>query len=306
VTKTPHMAICLAVYNGAEWLCDQITSIFKQNGVFVTIFISVDKSIDGSEALVDHLAKSDDRIKVMKHGLKFGGAAPNFFRILSETNFADFDYVCFADQDDLWKPEKLLRAHEKLSSTGASAYSSNVIAFWPDQRCLTINKAQKQVKWDFLFEAAGPGCTYVMQKDLVVAAQAVIQRRPAELQQVGLHDWFMYAFARANGFRWVIDNYAGMLYRQHENNQIGVNSGWKALVYRARKVYSGWGLSQSALIAELVGLENNQIVSRWSNGSRIGLFWLACNASKCRRRTRDKWLFALSCLALCFTGHRFR
>ena len=306
MTNTPRAAICLAVYNGSEWLVDQITTIFGQNGVYVTIFVSVDKSVDGSEALVDQLAKSDNRIKIMAHGRQFGGAAPNFFRIISETDFSDFDYVCFADQDDLWQPDKLVRAHEKLLSTGADAYSSNVIAFWPDQRHVIINKSQKQVEWDFLFEAAGPGCTYVMKKDLVIAAQAVIHRRWAELQRVGLHDWFMYAFARANGFQWIIDDYAGMLYRQHENNQIGVNSGWKALLYRARKVYSGWGLTQSALIADLVGLGSHQFVARWSNGSRVGLVWLACNALKCRRRSRDKWFFALSCLALCSTRHRFR
>lgn len=300
------MAICLAVYNGAEWLFDQVATILAQNSVQITIFVSVDRSVDGSENFVDRLANSDERFKVLKHGCRFGGAAPNFFRILFELDFTGFDYVCFADQDDLWKPDKLVRAHQKILSTGASGYSSNVMAFWPDQRHVMIDKAQKQVKWDFLFEAAGPGCTYVMRIEMVIAAQAVIRRRWADLQQVGLHDWFMYAFARANGYHWVIDDYAGMMYRQHENNQIGVNSGWQAMVYRAKKVYSGWGLTQSALIAELVGLENNQIVARWSDGSRLGLLWLACNAYKCRRRTRDKWLFALSCLALCTAGRRFR
>jgi len=298
--QLPRMAICLAVYNGSPWLAEQIESIQTQNGVEVTVFVSVDASSDGSEELVDQMAASNERIKILDHGYHFGGAAPNFFRILSEVDFRAFDYVCFADQDDIWNHDKLRHAHEKLLATGADAYSSNVVAFWPDQRKVLIDKAQKQVRWDFLFEAAGPGCTYVLRRELACAVQALVRSRSPEIRQVGLHDWFVYAFARAHGYRWVIDDYAGMLYRQHEKNQVGVNRGWRALLHRARKIFSGWGLSQSVLIAELVGLENDPFVRQWASGRWTGLVCLAGHAWQCRRRTRDKLLFSLSCLVLCF------
>lgn len=247
-------------------------------------------------------AKMDSRIVVLPHGEYFGGAAKNFFRLLRDTDFSEFDYISFADQDDIWLPHKLARAHEVLSKTGADAYSSNVTAFWPDGRTALIEKSQPQQRWDFLFEAAGPGCTYVMRKELACALQAVVKNRWAEVQQVGLHDWFAYAFARANGYRWVIDDYAGMLYRQHANNQVGVNKGWRAWRHRARKVLGGWGLAQSALIADLVGLGDDAFVKRWSGGGRAGLLWLACHGGQCRRRGRDKLLFALSCLAMSVLG----
>ena len=247
-------------------------------------------------------AKMDSRIVVLPHGEYFGGAAKNFFRLLRDTDFSEFDYISFADQDDIWLPHKLARAHEVLSKTGADAYSSNVTAFWPDGRTALIEKSQPQQRWDFLFEAAGPGCTYVMRKELACALQAVVKNRWAEVQQVGLHDWFAYAFARANGYRWVIDDYAGMLYRQHANNQVGVNKGWRAWRHRARKVLGGWGLAQSALIAELVGLGDDAFVKRWSGGGRASLVWLACHGGQCRRRGRDKLLFALSCLAMSVLG----
>ena len=247
-------------------------------------------------------AKMDSRIVVLPHGEYFGGAAKNFFRLLRDTDFSEFDYISFADQDDIWLPHKLARAHEVLSKTGADAYSSNVTAFWPDGRTALIEKSQPQQRWDFLFEAAGPGCTYVMRKELACALQAVVRNRWVEVQQVGLHDWFAYAFARANGYRWVIDDYAGMLYRQHANNQVGVNKGWRAWRHRAGKVLGGWGLAQSALIADLVGLGDDAFVKRWSGGGRAGLFWLACHGGQCRRRGRDKLLFALSCLAMSVLG----
>jgi len=299
-TALPRMAVCLAVYNGRPWLVEQVESILAQQGAEVTVFVSVDVSSDDSEGLVDQLAASDARLRVLAHGSRFGGAAPNFFRILSDVDFSAFDYVAFADQDDVWKPDKLRHAHEKLQATGADAYSSNVIAFWPDQRTALIEKSQKQVRWDFLFEAAGPGCTYVLRRELACAIQSLIRSRWPEVRHVGLHDWFVYAYARANGYRWVIDDYAGMLYRQHEKNQVGVNRGWQALLHRARKIFSGWGLKQSVLIAELVGLGNDPFVRRWSGGSRAGLVWLACQAWQCRRRMRDKLLFSLSCLVMFF------
>lgn len=298
----PKIAICLAAFNGISWLPEQLDSILMQTDVIATVFGSVDSSSDGSEIWMSQSAKMDSRIVVLPHGEYFGGAAKNFFRLLRDTDFSEFDYISFADQDDIWLPHKLARAHEVLSKTGADAYSSNVTAFWPDGRTALIEKSQPQQRWDFLFEAAGPGCTYVMRKELACALQAVVKNRWAEVQQVGLHDWFAYAFARANGYRWVIDDYAGMLYRQHANNQVGVNKGWRAWRHRARKVLGGWGLAQSALIADLVGLGDDAFVKRWSGGGRAGLFWLACHGGQCRRRGRDKLLFALSCLAMSVLG----
>ena len=302
--QRPRFTVCLAAYNGMAYIVEQIESILLQKNVDVKIFISVDQSSDGTDEWVDQAAQKNSRITVLPHGERFGGAARNFFRLMREVDFSRFDYVSFADQDDIWLPDKLSCAHELLLSTGADAYSSNVIAFWPDGRKFLIQKSQEQVEWDFLFEAAGPGCTYVMRKELACAIQDEITSRWDDMQEVGLHDWFAYAFARANGYRWVIDNYAGMLYRQHEKNQIGVNSGKRAFVQRARKVLSGWGLTQSALIAQLVGLGDDPFVKRWSGGSRAGLLWLALNAWQCRRRMRDKMIFALSCIALCVAASR--
>lgn len=301
---TPRVAVLLAAYNGMQWIEQQLNSIFQQHGVSSMIFISVDRSTDDTLVFCEELAQKHPSVVVLKYGEHFGGAARNFFRILNEVDISEFDYVCFSDQDDIWLPDKLLRAHEVISRTNADAYSSNVLAFWSDGRRHLIEKSQKQVRWDFLFEAAGPGCTYVMRPKLACAIQHLLKTRWPDVQQVGLHDWFFYAFARANGYRWVIDDYAGMLYRQHENNQVGVNSGLKAFVHRARKVLNGWGLTQSALIAQLVGLGDDPFVNRWSGGSRAGLLWLGFQAWQCRRRVRDKIIFSLSCIALCLVGSR--
>lgn len=298
------VVVLLAAFNGAQWIDAQITSIIEQKNVNIKIFISVDPSIDNTMALCQDWANRNSSISVLPCVERFGGAARNFFKIFSQINFQKFDYICLADQDDIWLPDKLIRAHEMLLKTGADAYSSNVIAFWQDGRQQLIEKSQKQVKWDFLFEAAGPGCTYVLRRELACAIQILLKNRWIEVQQVGLHDWLFYAYARANGYKWFIDNYAGMLYRQHESNQVGVNMGWQAHLHRARKILNGWGMNQSALIAELVGLGNDPFVQKWASGSRSGLLSLSLHAWQCRRRVRDKMLFALSCTALLMSGKR--
>jgi rhamnosyltransferase len=294
----PSIAVCLAAYNGVRWLGEQLDSILDQHDVKVTVFVSVDQSSDGTEKWVDERASNDTRIVVLPHGLRFGGAAPNFLRLLREVDFTPFDYVSLADQDDIWLPNKLARAHKVLKRSGAAAYSSDVTAFWPDGRQALIKKSYPQAEWDFLFEAAGPGCTYVLRRELVRQVQRLVTEHASEAAGVGLHDWFIYAYARANNYPWVIDDHSEMLYRQHGGNQVGVNNGWKAFAYRARKVTGGWALAQAELISHLVGIADAPQVRSWLFNGKSGILALALHANQCRRRRRDKLLFGLSCLVV--------
>ncbi len=300
------VAVCLAAYNGRAWIREQLDSILHQENVSVTVFVSVDLSNDGTEAWVEEYSKSDNRVVQLPTGLRLGGAAANFFRLIRDVDFAEFDYVSFADQDDVWHSDKLWRAHCVLVQQGADGYSCNVTAFWPDGRTKLINKAQPQRHWDYIFEAAGPGCTYVMRRDLALAIQEFVRNHWAGVQAVVLHDWLTYAYARANGYIWVIDDWVGMQYRQHSANQVGVNVGLKAFVFRAKKVLCGWFTTQAALIANLVDLDGDPFVMHWKKGGSVGLVWLALHASQCRRRGRDRIFFALSCLILAATGRNHR
>jgi rhamnosyltransferase len=141
-----------------------------------------------------------------------------------------------------------------------------------------------------------------MRQKLAVEIQNALKQNRQTSMDVGLHDWFSYAFARAHGYRWLIDDFASLMYRQHDTNQVGVNSGWAAFVWRAHRVLNGWGLSQSRLIASLAGQAAHPFVRRWSGGSRLGLLALACEAHHCRRKPLDRVWFAVSCLALAVIG----
>lgn len=300
----PRFLVLLAAYNGMKWIAEQVDSILSQRGVSVTLLISVDISTDGTDEWVTALAARDPRVSALPYGEKFGGAARNFFRLVKDAPFSDFDYFALADQDDVWNPDKLSRAVDVVNAQRVDGYSGNVKAFWPDGKEKLIVKSQPQVSYDFLFEAAGPGCTYVFTRPLFVELQKHLSARFAQIQTVTLHDWYFYAFSRANGFRWHIDSVPGMQYRQHANNQVGVNRGVKAFKARLSQVYDGWYFNQAALIAPLVGMADQPFVRGWISLGRAQLIRLALNSARCRRRPRDKFIFAGLCLVLALVKHK--
>ncbi|MGN4051349.1 glycosyltransferase [Pseudomonas sp. SM4] len=302
--KLPKVAVLLAAYNGMQWIEEQLVSILGQTGVDVTVYISVDPSADGTESWCKQYAESFSSVVVLPSAGVFGGASRNFFRLVRDVDFQHCDFVAFADQDDIWRPDKLQRATQVLLDGSFDAYSSNVTAFWSDGRTHILNKAQPQVEWDFLFEAAGPGCTYVMTKELVEVIRSSMLTNWAQLQKVSLHDWYCYAFARSHGYRWCIDPVSSMEYRQHERNQVGANKGLSPLIARYKTIHDGWWFSQVQLIARLVGVDSDPFVKKWLKLHPLQLLGLSFSARSCRRRLRDKFFFFFICWATALIGKK--
>jgi rhamnosyltransferase len=298
----PKILVVLAAFNGEKWLEAQIETILSQTDVDVNLVISVDSSSDGTELICNKLAAEYVQITLLPCGLCFGGAAPNFYRLIRDVGLEGYDYLGFADQDDIWFPDKLKRACALLKAKRASAYSGDVIAFWDDGRQLLVKKSQTQVKWDYFFEAAGPGCTYVLDIKLANELQIFFNKNSDKIRKVESHDWLIYAFARANNFSWVIDDCPKMMYRQHTSNQVGVNSGVRAQVRRLRKVLNGWWFSQALLIGDVTGKNLTPIARILSSESRLRLFKLALYFRQCRRRRRDQLFFLGAALLMPFLG----
>jgi len=285
--------VLVAAYNGAQWLTEQIDSILNQLGVDVFVIISVDTSTDDTFMLCEKYADdSYSNVTVLPYGESFGGAGKNFYRLVKDCDFSTFDYIAFSDQDDIWHHDKLSNAIEKLQQY--DCYSSNVTAFWEDGREVFIDKAQPQQDWDYLFEAAGPGCTYVFKREFGIVFQEWLMRHHEVIaNNVALHDWLMYAFARKNDYRWYIDPNSGMRYRQHQNNQVGTNNNFAAAKKRLRLIKDKWYRNQIVSIATLLGLENTPIVKNGLMNGYVGNLYLLVNINRLRRRARDKLALAV-------------
>ena len=97
-------AILMAVFQGAPYLQEMIESLLAQTcGEFV-VFFHDDGSTDGSVAILRAYAKQDPEKFRILEGAPLGSAKANFFWMLSQV---EADHYMFADQDDVWLPEKV-------------------------------------------------------------------------------------------------------------------------------------------------------------------------------------------------------
>ena len=280
----PKIAVLLAAYNGMQWIEEQIDTIFNQQDVDVTIYISVDLSTDGTYEWAEQLAEKHTNVALLPYGERFGGAGPNFFRLIKDVDVSGFDAFSFADQDDIWHPEKLAKAYSKIATGQCDVYSSNVTAFWADDRECLIKKSQPQKKLDHFFEAAGPGCTYVFSQKSILSFQRFLIKSGSGLNKVELHDWLAYAFCRESGFKWFIDDWSSMRYRQHENNQVGTNNSFAAYKKRFSMIKNKWLRKQVNAIIVLVAPAKLEMIN-----SRL---FLIRHSTELRRNLRDR-LFLL-------------
>ena len=288
------IAVLLASYNGVKYIKEQIDSILNQKEVDVTIFISDDLSTDGTIEYLQDIYKDFKNIVYLPSGSKFGGAGKNFFRLIRDVDFSSFDFISFVDQDDIWYEDKLIRAIKTIEDKQLDAYSSNVLAFWEDGKEMIINKSSSQARYDYLFEAAGPGCTYVLKKDLAIFLQKFICENWEDVNKVELHDWFIYAFARENNYKWHIDEKPSMRYRQHTSNQVGANDGLKAKLKRLKKVFSSWYREEIIKIIKVLRLENKYKFSKYIlNKSYINNLLLLKYSFEFRRNKKEKLFLSL-------------
>lgn len=294
--------VLMATHNGMPWLQAQINSIFAQTDVNIELIISDDTSSDNSLEYLINLAKSDSRVKLLSP-LKFGSAGKNFYRLIQDVNIIGFDYIAFADQDDIWDDDKLISHINLLKKHGAEAVSSNVMAFWPNGKKKLIKKSQPQRELDYLFESAGPGCTFLMTPWLVNKVREQLIDENSVARVVTLHDWLTYAVCRAHGRKWIIDEKSSMQYRQHGNNVVGANSGLKAKWVRLMKLKQGWYRAEvikvsavCATISSEVKIKN--IIYILSNKNIISQLNLLYYVLQARRKTLDR--LVLYVLVLCF------
>lgn len=95
------ISVCMATYNGAKYIRQQLLSILAQIGEGDEVIISDDGSTDSTLDIVRSMA--DGRIKIVE-GPRRRSPVWNFENALCH---AKGDYIFLADQDDVWQPGKV-------------------------------------------------------------------------------------------------------------------------------------------------------------------------------------------------------
>lgn len=231
---TQHMDILMSTYNGSEYLKDQIESVIHQDYEHWSLLIRDDGSTDGTIQIISNYALKDCRITIITTDSRNIGPAVSFMKLLAHSSS---DYFMFADQDDVWLPNKIsLTAHELTKkhaekSTPQLVYSDLQVvdndlkiinaSFLRYQR---LNPAKFANFRRELLQNIVTGCTLGGNAALREKALQVMTRRK---ESVIMHDWWLALVAFYFGNVSYIPA-APILYRQHDNNQLGAKgSGFK-------------------------------------------------------------------------------
>jgi rhamnosyltransferase len=254
----------MATFNGSRWIREQMESILAQEGVDLRIAARDDGSTDDTRRELARFAE-DDRVRVVASATASGSAAKNFLALISENSADAFDCVAFADQDDVWNRDKLVRACGTLAANDAAGYSSATVAAWEDGREQVMKPSGAPTASDFLFEGAGQGCTFVLTAEFYERVRSFLRARADLTRRLHYHDWLVYALARSWGLRWCFDAQPSMKYRQHEANDTGSRGSLTGIVKRLSQVKNGWYRTQLQTIAGLcaAAAPANAIVANW-------------------------------------------
>ncbi len=235
----------MATFNGEKYVKKQLETILSQKSVDVNILISDDFSTDKTTKIINKYSGNFKNINILESKNKFGSAAANFFNLVNNCDLSNYDYVAFSDQDDIWFKDKLVDGILQLEELNADAFSSDVIALWPEKDKKTLlKKSFAQKKYDYLFEGPGPGCSQIFTSSSFCKFKDFIIKNKKHLHLIDYHDWLVYSFYRNNNFKWIISNIPKMFYVQHEKNQIGANSGLIAKIYRIKNIQNNWYSNQ--------------------------------------------------------------
>lgn len=97
----PSVSVCMATYNGAEHLEEQLTSILAELSPGDEVVIVDDRSTDGTRNIL--MSVSDPRVRVVLNDENLGYVR-NFEKALK---FSTGDVVMLSDQDDIWVPGRV-------------------------------------------------------------------------------------------------------------------------------------------------------------------------------------------------------
>lgn len=238
----PRVAVVMATYNGAKHIEAQLQSLMRQQHVVIHVFFRDDGSTDETLEIVRLACRRHPNVLRLVSDGRGPQRSPgkNFLLGVGAVDLAHYDYLALSDQDDVWLLNKVETAIKVLTEIGADGYSSD-LAVWDGGRKVSyLKKGGRQTEYDYLFQTASAGCTYVLTSRAARAVQQRVTPLISQLDQLTAHDLIIYAVVRASGMRWVHDDRPLMLYRQHGGNTYGSGNVLTTLQNKLRLIRSNW------------------------------------------------------------------
>ncbi|MDF3415048.1 glycosyltransferase [Sulfitobacter sp. M57] len=238
-SPAPRVTILMGIRNGADHLAAQLHSISQQSHANWHLMCSDDGSTDASAQILDEFAQNHPGQVTIKCG-PCSGFSDNFMSLIRALP-VDAGYVSFADQDDIWMPDKLARALAQLAQQGprAALYCARQSYWYPrtNRQRFSPRMLRPFTLRNALIENVATGNTILLNP----AAAALAQMAAHHTDKVFAHDWWLYLLMTATGGTVLFDNsLPQILYRQHGQNVIGAGHGMLPQMQRKAGVLRGF------------------------------------------------------------------
>ncbi|WP_108501981.1 glycosyltransferase [Paracoccus indicus] len=252
-----HVVILLASYQGGDHIATQLESIAAQTHRSWSLIVSDDGSRDDTCRIVRDFA---DRMAPGQVQLVQGpaqGATANFLSLIDRT--PEGAMIAFCDQDDKWLPNKLEWAVDYLAGQdGPAHYAARTII--ADMQLRPVAQSRHFPR-PLGFRNAAVQAIMAGNTSVFNAPAAELLRRGAgSARHAGVvsHDWWAYQLTSGAGAALWHDPRPVLLYRQHDQAEVGRNDTLPALAVRMRKLLAGeFGMWMAANHAALVPMRDH-------------------------------------------------
>lgn len=224
-----NVSVCMATYNGGDFILEQVSSILPQLGPCDELIISDDSSDDDTIALIRSL--DDHRIRILAYQ-RFRSPIYNFEHAIKA---AEGKYIFLADQDDVWVPGKVTKCTALLEE-GYDLVVTN---------CKVVDKELNTLHPSF-FEVnnSGKGFLRNLIKNSYLGCCICFKKEMRQLfipfpRDIPMHDIWIGFVAEMTG-RIKFENEQLILYRRHGKNE--TSSGGKSHYSFIQKLMFRWNL----------------------------------------------------------------
>ena len=222
------IAILLSVFNGEEFLEQQIDSIINQDFDKFRLYIRDDSSSDDSLKIIKkYLNKYPKKIKLVNNFEKENIGVRDSFELLMQ-NVKSEAYFAFCDQDDIWCPDKLKILLNEIQSIEVKVSLNTPILVFSDMQIVSekldpfkssfykkLNGFDSKKLDNGLYQGCISGCLMLFNKkarDIYFAQNRLF-----------LHDYNLFLSTFINGVIGYVD-IPLVKHRIHRNNFFGLSS----------------------------------------------------------------------------------
>lgn len=221
------ITIIMAVYNGQEYIREQLESLKDQTYTEWRLVIRDDRSSDKTAEIVKKFSDEVEQEVIFKVNEKPSGSAKNNFALLIN-DAKESDYVMFCDQDDIWKKDKIEITFNKMKQAEERYGRDFPLLVHGDVEVIDENG---NINADSMFEMSHinadsklpqiliqnhvTGCTMMCNKKLIAGISEY-----ASSEYIIMHDYLAALYASVFGKIEVIKKPL-LSYRQHSGNSVG-------------------------------------------------------------------------------------